>query len=374
MSFTRGGWEGFDGDLTSGQWDFNVPLMSSGALKVRFTGEVERTDSFINFQDLDRIWFNRINVPDIDALNPTFLAAAPEINPGIITFGQNFDVWAATFQDVVSITPYFDLMGGFRYTKVSGVPRGNLVRRVRSGESEVDNTSFQIGGTLHVTDSIHVFSGFAEGFQFNVVGQKADGSAFDPEELDQVEAGVKVDFPWGLSGAASFFEITRSNVTTPDRENPGFSVQTGEVRSTGGEMELAYQVTPQWYFQGGYAFIDAEITQSNAGDEGNRFQNIPEHQANLWTHYRFDNGPLRNLTLSAGMQFVGDRPLDNANTVDLPDFTTVDLGASYTYQNVKLELFVNNLLDKHYFTAADFGAAVFPGDPRSIVGRISLKY
>lgn len=41
VSFTRGGWDGFDGDITSGQWDLNAPLTPDGALKARFTGEIE---------------------------------------------------------------------------------------------------------------------------------------------------------------------------------------------------------------------------------------------------------------------------------------------------------------------------------------------
>lgn len=542
VSFTRGGWTGFDGDITSGQWDVNAPLTSGGALKMRFTGEVERTDSFINFQDLNREnfglalaydnggplrgfvnaeyqnrrslsnpglpplgtvqssgvgrisrdtqlaeprfdtletdsplvqswleidvlenwngifknwtltprfqyhefnvdanqvflgaasvdtvnrainversgrsnfkerdqgyigqidltgtmetgplthqiylggdytnwslggdWLGRSNVPAINALDPAFLNAPLETNPDPLRFAGNWQVWAFAFQDVVSITPYFDLLGGVRHSIVTGQ---RTIITGATAETDTTNTSFQLGGTLHVSDSVHLFAGFGEGFNVaDAVGfGTADGTPFKLGESEQVEAGVKVNFPWGLSGTLSFFDITRTNVTTPDRENPGFSVQTGEVDSKGAELELAYQVTRQWYLQGGYAYIDAEIAQSNAGDVGNRFQNTPEHQANLWSHYRFDSGLLRNLTLSAGARFVGDRPLDNANTVDLPNYTIVDLGASYTYKNVKLELFANNLLDERYFTAADFGPAVFPGLPRSIVGRISLKY
>jgi iron complex outermembrane receptor protein len=186
--------------------------------------------------------------------------------------------------------------------------------------------------------------------------------------------GVKVNFPFGLTGTASYFDITRSKVTTPDRNNPGFSIQTGEVRSEGAEVELAYQVTDQWYVQGGYAFVDAKITKSNAGDVGNGLEKIPEHQANIWTHYKFDSGILKNLTLSAGANYVGNRPFDNANTIKLPDYTTVDLGASYTYEKVRFELFANNVLDKRYFTSADFGPAVFPGNPRTIFGRVSVKF
>ncbi|WP_022949159.1 TonB-dependent siderophore receptor [Methylohalobius crimeensis] len=234
---------------------------------------------------------------------------------------------------------------------------------------------------LIVTDSVHVFARFGTGFNFDnaVSFGTADGSPFKLVESEQVEAGVKVNFPWGLSGTASYFEITRTNVNVPDRDNPGFQVQTGEVRSRGAEVELAYQVTDQWHVQGGYSYINAEITD-DPFNKGNRFQNTPEHQASIWTHYHFEKVWLSGLALSTGVNFVGDRPLDNANTVDLPHFTTWDVGASYTFKNVKplehvkLELFANNLLDKRYFTANDFGPTVMPGDPRSVVGRISLKY
>ncbi len=535
ISFTRGGWTGFAGDITSGQWDLNAPLTADKALKVRFTGEIESSDTFINFQELNRenfglalsydnggpvraflnaeylhrrslpnpglptigtvqsssglgeisrdtylgepgfgklemeaplvqAWLDidvgenwkvsprfqyhefggpqeqlfitgttvdtvnqHINVarfgrsfverdrnfvgqvditgsvetgflkhqiylggdytnhhteggfnpwigaPSINALSPIYLSTSPTISSNRLTFSGNWEVGAVAFQDVISFGHYFDLMGGVRHARVSGK------RKILNGtvtETDTDVTIFQTGGTFHVTDSVHLFAGFSEGFNVaNAVGfGGADGSSFDPGLSEQVEAGVKVNFPWGLSGTASVFEITRTNVTTPDRNNPGFQVQTGEIRSQGGEIELAYQVNDQWFFQGGYAYIDAEIIKSNAGDVGNRFQNTPEHQANLWTHYKFDSGLLQDLTLSAGMNFVGNRPLDNANTVELPNYTTVDLGASYTYKHVKLELFANNLLDKEYFIASDLGSTVFAGDPRSIMGRVSLKY
>lgn len=536
VSFTRGGWTGFDGDITSGQFDFNSPLTSDGALKARFTGEVEGSDTFINFQELNRqnfgltltydngspvrgfinaeyqhrntlpnpglpaigtvqssgglgrvsrdtflgeprfdnfniespvvqAWldidvaknwkvsprfqyfefnvrqdqmilgattldpvnqsinvarsgrsdflerdrnfvgqiditgkldtgplqhqifldgdytnhhteggFNpRLNVSGIDALNPSFAGTPSVMSPNRLTFAGNWNVGAVAFQDLISITRYFDLLGGVRHSRVDGK------RRILSGvvtETDTDITTYQVGGTFHVTDSIHLFSGFGTGFNVaNAVGfGTASGQPFKLGESEQVEAGVKVNFPWGLTGTASYFNITRTNVSTPDRNNQGFQIQTGEIESQGAEVELAYQVNEQWFVQGGYAFTDAKITQSNANDVGNRFQNIPKHKANLWTHYQFDKGLLQNLTLSTGLNIVGSRPLNNANTVNLPSFTTWDLGASYTYKKVKLELFANNILDKRYFTAADFGNTVFPGDPRTIMGRVSLKY
>lgn len=534
FSFTRGGYDEFDGDITSGQWDLNGPLLADGALKARFTGEIEGSESFINFQNLDRenfglalawddggpvrgfinaeyqhrstlpnpglpvfgtvrgsgfgnisrdtylgepdfdnleietplvqAWldidagenwkisprfqydeFNgdqdqvflgpttldaatgRINVartgrtgfkerdrtyigqiditgtvetgflthqiflggdytkshfgtssvnlagvPAIDALNPVYLDAQPAAGPVRLGSHGTSELGSFAFQDIISITPEFDLTGGVRQSTYSA-KRLNIANGVTS-EIDTDNASYQVGGTFHATDSIHFFAGYGEGFSPLPAIAMANGTSLEPGESDQVEAGVKIDFPSGLSGTASFFDITRSNVTTPDRFNPGFQVATGEIQSRGAEAELAYQVTEQWYIQGGYAFIDAEITQSNANDVGNRPEKIPEHQANIWTHYRFDSGVLKNLTLSAGANYVGNRPFDNANTAVLPNYTTLDLATSYTWKNVKLELFANNVLDKRYFVSADFGPAVFPGDPRTIFGRVSLKF
>lgn len=536
VSFTRGGWDGFDGDITSGQFDLNSPLTSDSALKARFTGEIEGSDTFINFQKLNRqnfgltltyddgspvraflnaeyqhrqslsnpglpvqgtvqssgglgkvshdtylgtpqfdnldidvplvqAWldidvakkwtvsprfqyyefhgrqdqmflgaatldpvnqsidvarsgrsdfiqrnrnfigqiditgsletgplkhqiylggdytnhhthggFNpRLNVSGINALNPSYADTPSAISPNRLTFASNWNVGAVAFQDLISITRYFDLLGSVRHSRVDGE------RRIINGvvtETDTDITTYQVGGTFHVTDSIHLFSGFSTGFNVaDAVGfGTADGQPFQLGQSEQVEAGVKVNFPWGLTGTASYFDITRTNVSTPDRNNPGFQVQSGEIDSQGAEVELAYQVNDQWFIQGGYAFTDAKITKSNANDVGNRFQNIPEHKANLWTHYQFDKGLLQNLTLSTGLNIVGSRPLDNANTVDLPSYTTWDLGASYTYKKVKLELFANNILDKRYFIANDTGFTVFPGDPRAIMGRVSFKY
>jgi iron complex outermembrane recepter protein len=536
VSFTEGGWTGFNGDITMGQFDLNSPLTSDGALKARFTGEIEGSNTFINFQELNRqnfgltlaydngrpvrafinaeyqhrqslpnpglpakgtvqssrglgnvsrdtylgapqydnldidaplvqAWldidmaknwtvsprfqyfeFNgrqdqmflgattldpvnqsinvarsgrsdflerdrdiigqiditgkletgplkhqiylggdytnhhteggqnpRLNVSSINALNPIYASTPPMTSLFRPTFSGNWNVGAVAFQDLISITRYFDLMGSVRNSSVSGS------RKILSGavtETDTNITTYQVGGTFHVTDSVHLFAGYGEGFNVaNAVGFGTfDGQPFKLGRSDQVETGVKVNFPWGLTGTVSYFDITQNNVSTPDRNHPGFQVQTGAVDSKGAEAELAYQVNDQWFIQGGYAFTNAKITQSNANDVGNRFQNIPENKANLWTHYKFDKGLLQNLTLSTGLNVVGSRPLDNANTVNLPSFTTWDLGASYTYKKVKLELFANNILDKRYFIANDTGFTVFPGDPRTIMGRVSLKY
>ena len=46
-----------------------------------------------------------------------------------------------------------------------------------------------------------------------------------------------------------------------------------------------------------YAFTDADITEDEAGLEGNRLADVPEHNFNLWTTYDIQDGPLEAVRL-----------------------------------------------------------------------------
>lgn len=234
-----------------------------------------------------------------------------------------------------------------------------------------------MGGSYHLLKPVTLFVGYGKGFDVDsqLGSQSFSGQQFKPEQSEQVEGGVKLDLAEGLTGTFSLFDIDRTNVTTPDRAHPGFTVQTGEVRSRGAEFDLGYQVTEQWFVQGGYAFLDARILKSNNPAEvGKRPWDVAEHQANLWTRYKFDSGWLKDLSVGAGANFVGKRPGDNPNSFDLPAYTTVDLSASYKWQNLKAELFALNILDKQYYTSADFGSTVFAGNPRQLYGRLTYEF
>jgi outer membrane receptor protein involved in Fe transport len=58
-------------------------------------------------------------------------------------------------------------------------------------------------------------------------------------------------------------------------------------------------------------------------------------------------------TASGGLQYVGARYADNANTLKLPAYTTTDLALRWkATQATTLTLRANNVFDKHYFTTA----------------------
>jgi iron complex outermembrane receptor protein len=88
---------------------------------------------------------------------------------------------------------------------------------------------------------------------------------------------------------------------------------------------------------GGYAYVDAEVTESTTTTipVGSRLANVPRHSFNLLDTYEFDSGALAGLGLGS--------------TFDMDGYGLVDLLAYYPLtENVRLNLNLNNVFDKHY--------------------------
>ncbi len=93
-------------------------------------------------------------------------------------------------------------------------------------------------GAVHLFDtSLAPYAGYSTAFE-PVLGTRFDGEAFTPTKARQTEVGLKYQPP-GADGfvALAGFDITQQNVATADPPHPFFSVQTGEVRSRGVEVE-----------------------------------------------------------------------------------------------------------------------------------------
>lgn len=95
------------------------------------------------------------------------------------------------------------------------------------------------------------------------------GNPFDPVTAEQAEVGIKYQPP-GLNSLITLaaYELTQQDVRTPDPLDPFASVQTGEARARGVELEAVGRLNDAFSFNLSYAHTDTEITQSNAGNVG----------------------------------------------------------------------------------------------------------
>ncbi|MCJ9711077.1 TonB-dependent receptor, partial [Bordetella hinzii] len=111
------------------------------------------------------------------------------------------------------------------------------------------------------------------------------------------------------------------------------------------------------------------------GSKGKRPSLVPEHSASGWLNYTFGDSALAGLSIGAGVRYVGSTYGDNRNTLKIDSHTLVDAGLSYTYDK-QLTFSVNatNLFDKDYLATCSDLTDCYPGNRRSVIGRVKYRF
>lgn len=247
-------------------------------------------------------------------------------------------------------------------------------------QSQQDQAFTGRAGLLYLFDNgFAPYVSYAESFE-PTSGSDYSGNAFVPTTGQQYEAGVKFQpSGWNSFVTVSLFNLTQQNVTTTDPAHAGFSVQTGEIRSRGVEIEGKASLAQGLDVLAAFTYLDAEVTKSNGTDRGKTPTAIPTHQASLWANYTFQDGALRGLGLGAGVRYVGATWGDSTNTFKVPSYTLADAAAQYDLsvlsaklEGVKLAVTASNLFDKTFVGSCIRLTSCYYGEGRVVIG--SLKY
>ncbi|MDX2274335.1 MAG: TonB-dependent receptor [Hyphomonadaceae bacterium] len=228
-----------------------------------------------------------------------------------------------------------------------------------------DRVTPRLGVTYEIFDGLSAFAGYSEGFQGLVAALGVTDP--EPEEAQSYEAGLKFASPIeGLTGTVALYQLTRQNVRTPDPGNPGFSIQSGEQRARGFEVDLLYEPSAALSVLFNYAYTDAEVTRDNALPVGDRLARVPEHAGRLAARYRFQN-VLRRFEIGGGVTYASERELTLPNTASVDGLALVDAQAAYVFGPASLSLSIVNLFDDDGFEPYPYlgGAFVIPTQPRS---------
>ncbi|MBW4454428.1 MAG: TonB-dependent siderophore receptor [Nostoc indistinguendum CM1-VF10] len=301
----------------------------------------------------------------IDIFNPIYrrdsLGAIIEQIPDTPTISQGLGIY---LQDQISFSDNFKLVLGGRFDIVTQ----------ELEDSQGETTAFQqdeafsprVGIVYQPTEAVSLYANYSRSFQ--QVTDSTSNRLFVPERGTQYELGVKVDWTDNLSSTLALYQITRSNVLTTDLSDPSgrTSIQTGEQRSQGIELDITGEILPGWRIIGGYAYTDAQVTEDNNIPEGNRINNVPEHAFSLWSRYDIQQGNLQGLGFGLGLFYVGERQGDLNNSFSLPSYVRTDAALFYRRNNFRAALNFQNLFDNEYFEAAEGDLRVFPGAPRTI--------
>jgi len=165
------------------------------------------------------------------------------------------------------------------------------------------------------------------------------------------------------------FQVTKTNVLTVDPDDLFSSVQTGEVRTRGVELEAKATLMEGLDLSASYTYLDAEVTESNEADLGKRPVSVPEHTAAAWLNYRFQDGPLEGLGIGSGLRFVGPTYNDLENESENSSYLLADAALSYDWnENLSFQVNANNLFDREYVTICGFGSCYYGTGLRVLAG------
>ncbi|WP_244913684.1 TonB-dependent siderophore receptor [Pantoea coffeiphila] len=278
-------------------------------------------------------------------------------------------------QDQIHLTDQWLLTLGGRHDDISMRTQNNLT----SNTSWIDKEAWtgRAGLTYLVGNGLAPYISYAESFIPNS-GTDSQNRTFDPSKAHQYEVGVKYQPDSNLLMTLAAFEITKSNVLTNELVNgtaTGYQVASGEVRSRGIEWETQAKLTDNLDALASYSWTDTEITKSNNGDEGKQQANVPKNMASAWLNYGFHQGLFDGLMLSTGVRYVGSMYGDNANTIQVKNFTLMDAGAKYQVnKNIQVGVNVQNLFDRHYVGTCDGDTSCYPGQERTVIGSLKLNF
>ncbi|MBF2050108.1 MAG: TonB-dependent siderophore receptor [Elainella sp. C42_A2020_010] len=322
-------------------------------------------------------------LPPLDIRNPDYDIPSPGFSTRN-TF-SDFNLvrrsYGAYLQDQITLLDNLKLLIGGRYDWISTdlavdlTTPGDVIDLPTRNDGAF---SPRVGIVYQPNEDISLYASYTRSFAplsgFDNTSTDAD-VIYEPSRGTQYEVGVKADFlDDRLSATLAAYHLTRTNVLTPDPDDPTRSVQTGEQRSQGIEFDVAGEILPGWNVILSYALTDAEVTKDNTFPEGNRLANVPENQASFWTTYTIQEGTLEGLGFGLGLFYIGERQGDLANSFQLDDYLRADAALYYRRGRFRGAINIRNLFDVDAAAYTFSKTLAQRTEPFTIVGSISWEF
>ncbi|NYT86968.1 TonB-dependent receptor [Pollutimonas harenae] len=279
--------------------------------------------------------------------------------------------------DTIDLNEQFSVNLGLRY---------DSFRVDSTEESRRDNfLNYQLGLVYKPAPNGSIYLSYAT--SSNPSGENlgqaggADGAAsgaavrdLEPEKSRSWELGTKWDFLNDrLSFTAALFETKKTDARTTDPLTGDITL-AGNNRVRGIELGLTGSITPKWDIWAGYTYLDPKTLEYQNGSnnyDGNQMKFIAKQSATLWTTYKVHP----KFTVGGGVSYLGERYVDDANTLTLPSHVRYDAMARYDInKQFALQLNVNNISDTELYDASHVGIFANVGAGRSYMLTATYRY
>ncbi|MFC3340067.1 TonB-dependent siderophore receptor [Paracandidimonas soli] len=321
----------------------------------------------------------------LDLYDPQYGQPVPDLIPRI-DYRQKREQVGGYFQDQIRYGRWFATLGG-RYDRSSARTRNQLPAPSSATQTDTAFTG-RVGLGYRFDMGLAPYVSYSTSFE-PLDGSDYFGEMFKPMKGRQMEAGIKYQLPDGNSLVTlSAFELVQRNGLTPDERpgHTGFSVQTGEARLRGVELEAKASLNDNLDLVASYAYNQSKVTKANANaggvsTEGNELVMVPRQQASLWLNYQFAQGPLQGLSAGAGTRYVGKSYGDAANTQRIAAHTLWDAALNYDFgprspalDGLSLRLTASNLADKRYVGYCQGPLQCYFGQGRVVLATLRYRW
>jgi len=316
--------------------------------------------------------FTSVGTPYVTNIyNPTFIPR-PNVPDPVVNKTSSLTLSSLAFADTLSaVDKRIQLTVGGRLQRVASA---NFNAVTGAQTSSYDQSAFSPSAALVFKpwQNVSVYGNFIQGLQPGaIVGSTFTnaGTIFPPYKSTQYEVGVKVD--WGkFTTTVSAFQISQPNTITDVATNT--LTLSGEQRNRGIEINVFGEPMEGVRLLGGVMFLNAVLTKTQSGlTDGWRAPASPDVQLNLGAEW--DTPFARGLTLNGRAVYTSAQYLDAISPRrSISDWARFDLGARYTFDNVKsptgkpitIRFNVENVFDTNYWATTNSSLLIL-GAPRT---------
>lgn len=315
-------------------------------------------------------------------------------------YDKKVSAWGVGLQHV-SYLPYgFTTRIGVAFNEIKqayehfGVdPRYSTSQSQATPEADTTDNgmTYNLGLTYMPIEDLSFFINHSKGRTAYSVLDAVKDNATDRDDSESIsnDLGMRFKaFEDQLLGSLVFFKSSRTNVAynNPDYTNgiltPNIPVYfyDGSEDTQGVELDLNAHLNDQWRVNLNGMYQDARDKQ-NPNDVANydsRQKGVPYVTASAWVTYGADWFRLSSpIELSLGAKFVDDRSTHSSSfgipNGYVPSYTVVDSAVSYNADSWKIQLNINNLFNKDYYSKAMFLGGM-PGEERNVKLQYSYSF
>ena len=287
---------------------------------------------------------------------------------------------AIYLQDQIYLSEQFQIIAGLRYDKFK-TKFNDSVTTSNSANVNDQFISPRVGLVYKPIEPVSLYTNYSLSYLPRTGEQLTSLTSsiktFDPEKFTNIEAGIKYDLLQSFSISSSIYRLERSKIAITDPSSPTNTIIVDGQVTKGFELGVAGKLFDSYSMYGGYTYQDAEITKNQGtGDaqitSGTPLGHVPKHTFSLWNKYELND------TWSAALGVVSRSDMFAATptvstAVKLPGYARLD-AAIYANINkqTKLQLNIENLLDKTYYQSAHNNNNIMYGYP--LTARATLTY